>query len=774
MKYFYVGLLLLLQSLCVAQTATPNTDATEVFTDVEKTDESLKAQQISLKNKFFKLIESLTDLQSAEDAAAAGKILNSYELQDAVNDFRKQWDVPVWVDINFTHNTLWTKVLAQPPVGLIRPENYKSLASENTTQIHKPYITLDAKIENKANANPKGKFTASLSTGSDNGSGVQFLKFGQVTSTDEALNKDIKGKYFTTVADVPIGERWQGAIQTYGENMPKAFEVKTKDAKLLEQYASFTLEQRIEEIKTLLKNGLVEEEEEKIVAIVQTVPIKDGMPFCEKVASEKLFSPLISELDGADFQSFIIALRKSMGTPPDNVWEQAILNKNYFAFHNSDALPYTFAENGKMEFKSRDNFSLNFKQYLEVPPLEWVAVSIQAPITVGALNFQEGDLNLMPAFQLWSLFNESENKKWKLTGSLLANIPMSFIGLGQINTARNLVGMARALMYAKGLSAVAVGVTGLSMEYGLEEKLNETEDGKIVLQYWTYFNLLYAGYELSPTALKAGQKLYTTLQKMLSNKQSYNASTQKSLEAMVENTKIIFKSKGKNLDEGVEVLQVAGSLVSRLDKALFTVLKGKVNQLDNVLKPQFLDDFANASDDVLKKLQNDNLFDVWKNDIRSADVAELTLYKSKGNLRNEYLQTIDGLKQEAQTLLSQNKPKLQVAEIMCDRRRQITTDFKGATPDDLLEWIFKFNDKRYTSLGYGDKWGQTWQGAKNYQQAKGLSGDAMYDAIIKGSSAGLGTKVQLGGALKGTLQPILSEQEFNRLINTLEKYRMNP
>lgn len=110
---------------------------------------------------------------------------------------------------------------------------------------------------------------------------------------------------------------------------------------------------------------------------------------------------------------------------------------------------------------------------------------------------------------------------------------------------------------------------------------------------------------------------------------------------------------------------------------------------------------------------------------------------------------------------------------MCNRRRQITTEFKGATPEDLLEWIYKFNDKRYTSAGTGDKWGQTWEGALKLQKSRGLEGEAAYDAIIKGSSTGLGNKEKVGQALKATLQPILSEAEFNILIKTLKKYRMN-
>jgi hypothetical protein len=136
-------------------------------------------------------------------------------------------------------------------------------------------------------------------------------------------------------------------------------------------------------------------------------------------------------------------------------------------------------------------------------------------------------------------------------------------------------------------------------------------------------------------------------------------------------------------------------MVSRLDNSVFTVLKGKVNQLDEVLKPQFLDDFVNASEDVLKKLQNDNLFDVWKNDIRSGNIDDLIAYKSKGNLRKEYTNAVENLVNEKSKLFDLGKTKEEVARTLHQARRDIGVQFKNATPDDLRDWIYRFNTKRY-------------------------------------------------------------------------------
>jgi hypothetical protein len=199
----------------------------------------------------------------------------------------------------------------------------------------------------------------------------------------------------------------------------------------------------------------------------------------------------------------------------------------------------------------------------------------------------------------------------------------------------------------------------------------------------------------------------------------------------------------------------------KLDNALYTVLKGKVNKLDNVLKLQFLDDFANASDDVLKKLQDDNLFDVWKNDIRSADIAELLLYKSKGNLRNEYITAVNAIADKATELKALGKNDVEIAQEVFNLRRQTTINFKAATPDDMLDIIYEFNNIRYTQTGLGDKWGLSWNGALTKATKNGVTD---YFKIISGASTPLGDKQLLGKALYDVVG--------SKTLPVLQKYRM--
>ncbi len=112
------------------------------------------------------------------------------------------------------------------------------------------------------------------------------------------------------------------------------------------------------------------------------------------------------------------------------------------------------------------------------------------------------------------------------------------------------------------------------------------------------------------------------------------------------------------------------------------------------------------------------------------------------------------------------KTDAETAEVVSNLRRQTTIDFKTATPDDMLDLIFEFNDIRYTQTGLGDKWGLTWQGALKKYTTNGVTD---YKIIIQVSSTPLGDKQRLGKALYDLLGtktlPVLQKYRMTRLIN---------
>jgi hypothetical protein len=104
---------------------------------------------------------------------------------------------------------------------------------------------------------------------------------------------------------------------------------------------------------------------------------------------------------------------------------------------------------------------------------------------------------------------------------------------------------------------------------------------------------------------------------------------------------------------------------------------------------------------------------------------------------------------------------LEIAQEVFNLRRQTTINFKSATPDDMLDIIYEFNDIRYTQTGLGDKWGLSWNGAVTKATKDGVTD---YLRIISGASTPLGDKQVLGKALHDIVG--------SKTLPVLQKYRM--
>ncbi len=213
-------------------------------------------------------------------------------------------------------------------------------------------------------------------------------------------------------------------------------------------------------------------------------------------------------------------------------------------------------------------------------------------------------------------------------------------------------------------------------------------------------------------------------------------------------------------------------------------LKKEYDKLDDVLKTQFVDDFANVSDNVIIKLHEENLFDAWKNNIRSKDLDDLRASVKNSGLREEYAGKVEALANKKDQLLNEGKTIEEVAKTLQRIRRELTTDYKHATPQDLLEWIFKRNNIIYTQTGKGDKWGATYEGlvksnAKKKFGVEDLSTlskeqmDVINESIANSSSFNFGgTKKALGDGFYKFFEDKISTLELKELEDVLIKYRM--
>ena len=252
-----------------------------------------------------------------------------------------------------------------------------------------------------------------------------------------------------------------------------------------------------------------------------------------------------------------------------------------------------------------------------------------------------------------------------------------------------------------------------------------------------------------------------------------------------------FKKQPESVVEGIKnaggftkwkVAKAGGDFLSTLGRSGFSKLKKSFDELDDVLKAEFKADFGGVSDNVLKKLQDENLFDAWKNNVRSTDLDALKNSIANGNLRSEYDGLVSALSREKIKLLEQGKTMEEVARALQAERRRLTIYYKHITPDDFLEWIFKRNDMTYTRTGRGDKWGATFEGlltSKANKKRIDLNTatqsqlNEIYESIADGASRTSGaTKQQLGDNFYDFFKDKISSSELVNFETILKKYRM--
>lgn len=285
--------------------------------------EELEKQNTSLGKSFMKLVSQLGDAESYRQARQASDVLNSIEISTAVDKFQRAWDVPVWMDINFEHSTIWTKIFARPPASLAKPHDYQNHPIDKNVgyiktapaghYIHSPYVYLSATVNHKIKSTvPTEKIKASLRSNSDDGTGTQFLKESQITRVDEILDKEIKGKTFANFSEVPVKERWEETLEIYKGNIPKEYSLhKSSDCnKLDEIYASVTPEYlqsisddiKFENLKIISScplNTFGTDEEKAVLQLLTSV--KDKPAFHTKLYNNpKIVKDLYSGIDNAN------------------------------------------------------------------------------------------------------------------------------------------------------------------------------------------------------------------------------------------------------------------------------------------------------------------------------------------------------------------------------------------------------------------------------------------------------------------------------------------
>ncbi|MFC7348970.1 hypothetical protein ACFQO9_19810 [Chryseobacterium zhengzhouense] len=273
--------------------------------------------------------------------------------------------------------------------------------------------------------------------------------------------------------------------------------------------------------------------------------------------------------------------------------------------------------------------------------------------------------------------------------------------------------------------------------------------------------------KISKTLVKAGRvfeetKDITQTQRLLAEAELDPATQEKITKALKENESIKNTTKEEITETKGKITEEKHKVTLSNEESLFSKYKNifdKFNQLDSLKKEEFIEDFANKTS-LLKQLEKEpHLIDTWTETVRSANIDELKFFKSKGPLREQYMEAVNKLKDEKSRLISEGKTKEEIARSLHQQRRDLGEKFKDATPDDLREWIYKFNE-----IKYEDKLGPKFNDLLIKSKAKGMTEEQAFDRIIESSATPLGNKKALGKAMKDVLG--------KDVIPILEKYRM--
>ncbi|HRG53180.1 MAG TPA: hypothetical protein PLL00_10120 [Bacteroidia bacterium] len=228
----------------------------------------------------------------------------------------------------------------------------------------------------------------------------------------------------------------------------------------------------------------------------------------------------------------------------------------------------------------------------------------------------------MPAC-LWVYISQQAHKKL-LTNAYL-NVFVSVIasqGLGQFQLYK---GIARSVMLA---ADVIYGVNSIVNTASCREALAKADPSGKFYYYWDKVNLISTGAYVTVFAPKFVKGCVETFKSIrVSLKEKLPAKDFEEIEGAIA-----------KLDDAA--INGSNGWLSKLGDLGLTALKNQVEQLDELARSKFIDDFANASDDALKAMdENASLLSYWKTngDVIKARVYPNAKYKLWDDTKNAIL-----------------------------------------------------------------------------------------------------------------------------------------
>jgi hypothetical protein len=288
------------------------------------------------------------------------------------------------------------------------------------------------------------------------------------------------------------------------------------------------------------------------------------------------------------------------------------LNNRYFLFDpelfNNAPVWNIVKEDGNIQFRHRYQFTWATYDHVTVNPFMPVTVEFTGSKKIDVFQFKKGESVTTTAIMAYFLMQKANNANLKLMGFTIVNTALVATGIGSLATMIN-SGVYTGAAVTLATADVLIGSAGIIIDSYLREKWLGDPQKEKILAYWDAFNLLYGAGRITQALVDLASSAKPAI--VQARQQATQQGDNTALAAIRETEESIDGVIARGV--GGELVQQEAAWLSRLDNLNLSNLRNELDMADAVTRAKFIDEFAGASDDALRALDNNmSLFEYWK------------------------------------------------------------------------------------------------------------------------------------------------------------------
>ncbi|WP_149244346.1 fibronectin type III domain-containing protein [Dyadobacter sp. 32] len=241
-----------------------------------------------------------------------------------------------------------------------------------------------------------------------------------------------------------------------------------------------------------------------VVSLLKTTPETDRKAvldylntFAVNGAKDTPLKAFISKIDGGNFDDFMLIVSDWVTSyyPSTELWSTILQRQDrtkrdllVLGDWSLGSTQMTSVKDGKTLFDF--NITVLGKTPILKPnidALDYVVVKFTKDFTVGSTTFRAGEVRKIPAVLCYLIMNDQKNKSIATAGKYAAYGLGAAVGVSEIMAASTAVEMTLAII------DMGMLATDFAMNEALATKLNQTQAGKLFLDRFNKFSLIYGG-----------------------------------------------------------------------------------------------------------------------------------------------------------------------------------------------------------------------------------------------------------------------------------------